>query len=66
MPHWKGKDIHIVSEPSQGVQADGELIGNSPVHIQVLPAAIKVIIPPESPIATDENTQAVSDEKKTA
>jgi diacylglycerol kinase (ATP) len=47
MPHWTGKEINIVANPVQEVQADGELIGESPVHIRVLPQAIKVIVPQE-------------------
>lgn len=46
MPHYKGREIEIVAEPFQAVQADGELIGNSPVTVSILPKALKVIVPP--------------------
>lgn len=46
MPHYKGREIEIVAEPNQAVQADGELIGNSPILVKVLHQAIKVIVPP--------------------
>lgn len=46
MPHFKGREIEIIAEPGQPVQADGELIGNSPVSVKVLPQALNVIVPP--------------------
>lgn len=45
MPHFTGREIDIVAKPKQAVQADGELIGDSPVHVKVLPQAIRVIVP---------------------
>lgn len=45
MPHFTGREIDIVAEPKQAVQADGELIGDSPVHVKILPQAIRVIVP---------------------
>jgi diacylglycerol kinase (ATP) len=56
MPHWTGKEIDIVADPVQEVQADGELIGESPVHIKVLPQALKVIVPSEVSSATGSTT----------
>lgn len=46
MPHYKGREIEIVADPCQAVQADGELIGDSPVSVRILPKALKVIVPP--------------------
>lgn len=67
MPHWRGKEIQIVTDKPQGVQADGELIGETPVHVQVLPGAVQVIIPPESPVSGKPETtgQTVKEEKAT-
>ena len=39
------KDITITTRPPAGVQADGEPLGNTPVHIKVLPQSIRVIAP---------------------
>lgn len=50
LPHWKGRVIHIEADPPQEVQADGEVIGVSPIDIQLLEQAVNVIVPP--PIET--------------
>ncbi len=43
--------IHIETDRSQLVQADGEVIGHTPVEVQLVPKAIHVIMPKPSPIA---------------
>ena len=43
--HWQGKDISISSSPKQTIQCDGELLEKIPLHIKVIPGAIKVLIP---------------------
>ena len=45
MYYWRGKDIVIEAEPDQPVWTDGEYTGRTPVHIHVLPQALKVAIP---------------------
>lgn len=47
--YYKAKRIQIESIPSIPVQADGDIIGNTPINIEVLPAAIDIIIP-ENPV----------------
>jgi YegS/Rv2252/BmrU family lipid kinase len=43
--HWQGKDIRIYSKPQQTIQCDGELLEKIPLHIKILPGAIKVFVP---------------------
>ena len=43
--HWQGKDISVSSSPKQMVQCDGELIETIPLHVKVIPGAIKVLVP---------------------
>jgi YegS/Rv2252/BmrU family lipid kinase len=43
--HWQGKDIHISSTPKQIIQCDGEVLEKIPLHIRIIPGAIKVLIP---------------------
>ena len=45
--HWQGKDISISSTPQQTVQCDGEVLEKMPLHIKVIPGAIKVLVPKE-------------------
>jgi len=44
--HWQGKEIEIKSEPKSSVQCDGEMIGETPMKISILPAALHVVVPP--------------------
>jgi diacylglycerol kinase (ATP) len=45
--HWQGKEISVSSSPRQSVQCDGEVLKGMllPLHIKVVPGAIKVLVP---------------------
>ena len=43
--HWKGREVHVVAEPLQAIQVDGEVLDPAPVRIKVLARAIRVIAP---------------------
>ncbi len=43
--HWQGKDISVSSSPKQTVQCDGEVLEELPLHIKIIPEAIKVLVP---------------------
>lgn len=43
--HWQGKDISISSSPKQTVQCDGEVLEKMPLHIKIIPGAIRVLVP---------------------
>ena len=43
--HWQGKDINVSSSPKQTVQCDGEILKEIPLHIKIIPGAIKVLVP---------------------
>lgn len=45
LPHWQVRNVKVVAEPPQKVTADGELLGDTPVDIRVLPGAIRIIVP---------------------
>jgi diacylglycerol kinase (ATP) len=45
--HWQGKDISVSSSPKQAVQCDGEVLEKIPLHIKIIPEAIKVLVPKE-------------------
>jgi YegS/Rv2252/BmrU family lipid kinase len=44
--HWQGKEIHIDSDPPQTIQADGELWGNTPITVEVLPGVLPILTLP--------------------
>lgn len=43
----KGKQVKILSVPNMPLETDGELNGNTPVTISVVPQAIRIVIPKE-------------------
>ena len=45
-PLWQAKHIRIEAEPAQPVNGDGEWWGPTPIDIEVIPAAVKIIAPP--------------------
>jgi diacylglycerol kinase family enzyme len=48
--------VTIASEPSLNLQADGEILGETPVTAEVLPAAVRVIVPADP--ETEKNVDA--------
>jgi YegS/Rv2252/BmrU family lipid kinase len=45
------RDISITTRPPSPVQADGELVGMTPISVTVLPCSIQVIVPMPSTLA---------------
>ncbi len=43
--HWQARQICIEVDPPQPVQLDGEMVGDTPVSVEVLPGALNVIVP---------------------
>jgi YegS/Rv2252/BmrU family lipid kinase len=52
--HWQGKQITIEADPPQPVQIDGEIVGTTPVEVNIIPNAIRVLVP--RPEHKDERT----------
>jgi YegS/Rv2252/BmrU family lipid kinase len=44
--HWRAREVNVTSTPVSSVQCDGEMIGETPKHISLLPAALQVVVPP--------------------
>jgi diacylglycerol kinase (ATP) len=45
LQHWQGREITLVAEPNQALQADGEVLGETPLSAKVLPGVVRVIVP---------------------
>jgi len=45
----RGTEVHIETEDSQPVQADGDVCGCTPLHAHVMPGALCVMTPPGAP-----------------
>jgi len=43
--HWQAREITIETDPPQPVQMDGELAGETPVNIRVVPGLVRVLAP---------------------
>ena len=52
LQHWQGREITLVAEPSQTVQADGEVLGQTPVTAKVLPGVVRVLVPSDARVLT--------------
>jgi diacylglycerol kinase (ATP) len=55
LQHWQGREIKVQTEEAQTVQADGEILGQTPVNVKIIPSAIRVVVPKA---ATPENAAA--------
>jgi len=42
---FRGSEMHIEAEPPQLLMADGELLGQTPMTLRVLPGALRVLVP---------------------
>lgn len=45
LQQWQAREIHLVAEPNQVVQLDGEVQGETPLTVSVIPAAVEIIVP---------------------
>jgi diacylglycerol kinase (ATP) len=45
LQHWRAKKVRVEADPPQNVQADGEPLEPTPLTAEVVPGALKVIVP---------------------
>jgi diacylglycerol kinase family enzyme len=45
IPHWQCTTLNLLADPPQGVEADGEELGETPLRISLVPNALRVIAP---------------------
>jgi diacylglycerol kinase (ATP) len=45
LPHWQCRKLKILSTPDQGMEVDGEELGETPVNVKIIPSALRVIVP---------------------
>jgi YegS/Rv2252/BmrU family lipid kinase len=43
--YFRGKSIHIDAKPQMPGQLDGDPVGNTPVHVQLIPSALRFLVP---------------------
>lgn len=45
LEHWRGREITVIAEPEQAIQADGEVLSPGSLTAQVLPCAVRFLVP---------------------
>jgi YegS/Rv2252/BmrU family lipid kinase len=43
--HWQGRKIRIEADPPQKINLDGEIIGETPAEVEIVPQAMQVLVP---------------------
>ena len=43
--HWQGRSLKIETDPLEDYSLDGDPLGKTPLNIEVLPQAIRVLVP---------------------
>jgi diacylglycerol kinase (ATP) len=49
--HWQAREVTVEANPPQQVQADGEVLEDTPVRARIIPSAIQIIVPSQPPIS---------------
>jgi YegS/Rv2252/BmrU family lipid kinase len=50
--HWHAREVKVTADPPQTVQADGEMLGKTPVTAHIIPNAVNIIVPRSTAPAT--------------
>jgi diacylglycerol kinase family enzyme len=45
LQHWRAREVMVTADPPQTVQVDGEVWGETPITVRVVPQAVRVIVP---------------------
>jgi len=45
LQHFQAREVSVEMEPQQAVTIDGEMVDVSPIHVKVIPDALRVIVP---------------------
>jgi diacylglycerol kinase (ATP) len=48
LSHWQSRRVTIETDSPQTIQADGELIGETPIAVEILPSPVQLIVPPDT------------------
>jgi len=43
--HWQGREVTVVSQPAQAIQADGEVLPAGCVTVRIIPGAVRFVVP---------------------
>jgi diacylglycerol kinase family enzyme len=46
--HTRARTIRIESDPAMPVQVDGDVVGSTPVDVEILPGRARLVVPPGS------------------
>ncbi len=51
IPQWTARQVEIVADPPQVVQADGEMLEKTPITVKIIPEPLEIITPPQEAAA---------------
>ncbi len=57
LPHWRGREIAISTQPPHRAAADGEPLGQTPLMASVVPRALAVIVPAVARLGVSKRAQ---------
>ncbi len=46
--HWQATEVYVHSDTPQSVQVDGEMLGDTPISVQIIPSALRILVPKRS------------------
>jgi len=46
--HWQARNVTVDADPPQLMHIDGDVRGQTPIHVQVVPGAVDIIVPSAS------------------
>ena len=59
LEHWQAREVTIRAEPNQVSQSDGEVIGETPLTVSIVPGAVEVLLPPNAAALATPSAEAV-------
>ncbi len=57
LPRWRARKVSVSATPPQKVSADGEVVGETPVEISIIPDALWIVTPVVANSAVPETTE---------
>jgi diacylglycerol kinase (ATP) len=55
IPHWQVREVTVTAEPPQTVECDGEVLDPTPLTAQIVPQAVRVLVPTAPPMQAQPN-----------
>ncbi|MEO6063265.1 MAG: hypothetical protein ABIQ99_15120, partial [Thermoflexales bacterium] len=57
LPRWRARKVSVSATPPQKISSDGELLGETPIEISIIPGAVWIVTPPLANSGVTESAQ---------